>query len=294
MMITIALGLFQVKAQESKPMDWQGHRGCRGLYPENTISAMIAAIQLGVTTLELDVVITKDQQVVLSHEPFMAHEISTSPEGKHHGPDIEQQFNIYQMNYEEVKRWDVGLKPHPRFPEQVKIPAYKPLLSELIDSVECFIRKHNLPPVQYNIETKCIPEGDLIFHPKPSEFIDLLWKVIREKNIHQRVTVQSFDKRTLLYCRKQKLPFRLSYLLEESDTKTIRRQIAALGFKPDIVSPEFSRIDRHYVRYCHNKGIKVIPWTVNDPAAISRLIEMDVDGIISDYPNLFLDFRNFN
>ena len=101
--------------------DKQGHRGCRGLMPENTIPAMLHALELNVTTLELDVVITKDKQVVLSHEPFFNHEITTKPDGALVAEAEEKSLNIYQMTFEEVKRFDVGTRPHPRFPLQKKL-----------------------------------------------------------------------------------------------------------------------------------------------------------------------------
>ncbi|MEY5069122.1 MAG: hypothetical protein RLZ47_984 [Bacteroidota bacterium] len=276
-----------MSAQPKKNVDFQGHRGCRGLYPENTLRAMVEALKLGVTTLEMDVVITKDKQVVLSHEPFMAHEIATSPEGSYLNVGNEKIFNIYQMDYVELKKWDVGLKPHPRFPSQYKIPAQKPLLSEVIDSVEHYISQHGLQPVQYNIETKSEPDGDDIFHPKPQEFVSLLMNVLREKKVLDRVIIQSFDKRTIQIIHRQRIPVKLSYLLEDSDISTVANQIKALGFKPDIISPEFSKIDAAYVKYCHRRKMKVIPWTVNDSTEISRLLAAGVDGIISDYPNLF-------
>ncbi|HLF45012.1 MAG TPA: glycerophosphodiester phosphodiesterase family protein, partial [Chitinophagaceae bacterium] len=146
--------------------DIQGHRGCRGLMPENTIAAMYKAIDLGVTTLEMDVVITKDNKVIVSHEPWMEKEITTRPDGTYILSTFESmQLNIYKMDYEEVKTYDVGMKPHPRFPKQHKLKAIKPLLSDLIDSVEHYLSKNNLPKVQYNIETKSLPAGDIKFHP---------------------------------------------------------------------------------------------------------------------------------
>src|SRR5688500_3464035 len=111
--------------------DKQGHRGCRGLMPENTIAAMLKAIDLGVTTLETDIAITKDKQPILSHEPFFNHEITTKPDGSFVTEAEEKSLNIYKMDYEQVKSFDVGLKPHPRFPHQQKIKAIKPLLEEM-------------------------------------------------------------------------------------------------------------------------------------------------------------------
>src|SRR4029077_9698263 len=142
---------------DSGVFDKQGHRGCRGLMPENTIPAMIKALNLGVTTLEMDVVITKDKKVVLSHDQWFAEEITTKPDGSYMGPREERKFNIYWMTYEDVKTFDVGMKPHPRFPQQQKFKAVKPLLADLIDSVQQYMSTSKRPFPYYNIETKCLP-----------------------------------------------------------------------------------------------------------------------------------------
>ena len=154
--------------------DKQGHRGCRGLMPENTIPAMLYAIDLGVTTLEMDVVISKDGKIVLSHEPFFNHEISTKPDGTYIEESEEKNYNIYQMNYDEVKTLDVGLKPHPRFPHQQKMKAHKPLLSDLVDSLNENMKTRRRGLFYYNIETKTNPATDNIFHPGPEEFVEKL------------------------------------------------------------------------------------------------------------------------
>ncbi len=117
--------------------------------------------------------------------------------------------------------------------------------------------------------------------------METVLKVITEKQILDRVIIQSFDKRTLQWLHQQNVPVKLSYLLEKSEISILKDQLKALGFKPDIISPEFSNIDAAYVRYCHRKKIKVVPWTVNEENEIKRLIDLEVDGIISDYPNLF-------
>jgi glycerophosphoryl diester phosphodiesterase len=177
--------------------DKQGHRGCRGLMPENTIAAMRTALDLGVTTLEMDVVITKDKKVILSHEQWFGEEITTKPDGTYIGPREERKFNIYWMTYEQVKTFDIGMKPHPRFPQQKKMKAVKPLLSDVIDSVNESMKTRRRPFPYYNIETKSDPEFDGVFQPKPDEFIELLMAVIKEKGIEDLVIIQSFDFRTL-------------------------------------------------------------------------------------------------
>ncbi len=271
--------------------DKQGHRGCRGLMPENTIPAMLHAMELNVTTLELDVVITKDKQVVLSHEPFFNHEISTAKYGTYATSPIteanEKSFNIFQMTYEDTKRFDVGLKPHPRFPQQKKVAAQKPLLRDLFDSVAVYLQSHNRPQPYFNIETKCLPATDGIFHPKPEEFVELLMAVIKEKKIEQWVIIQSFDFRTLQYLHQHYPHIKTAMLIEDDDKRGIEKQMEALGFVPTIYSPHYSLVNKELISYCYYRKIKVIPWTVNTKQEIEQLKTMGVDGIISDYPDLF-------
>ena len=267
--------------------DKQGHRGCRGLMPENTIPAMIMALDLGVTTLEMDVVITKDKQVLLSHEPWFAQEISTKPDGKHMGPREERKFNIYWMTYEDVKTFDVGLKPHPDFPDQQKIKVVKPLLRDLIDSVRYYMMTSKRSFPYFNIETKTSPGFDGVFQPAPAEFIELLMAVIKEKGISEYVTIQSFDFRTLQYLHQHYPGIRTAMLVEGIDDRTMKEQVKALGFTPTIYSPAYQLVNAGLVNKCHDMGMQVIPWTVNDKAKIEEFRALGVDGIITDYPNLF-------
>lgn len=267
--------------------DKQGHRGCRGLMPENTVPAMIHALNLGVTTLEMDVVITKDKKVILSHEPWFGREITTKPDGTFMGEREERMYNIYWMPWEQTKTFDVGMKPHPRFPNQKKMKVTKPLLSEVIDSVNKEMMYRRRPPLHYNIETKSNPDGDGVFHPKPDEFVELLMGVIREKGIQDYVIIQSFDYRTLQYLHEKYPNIRTAMLVEDYDKRSLEEQLKRLGFTATIYSPHYSQVNAALIRQCHEKGMKLIPWTVNDKAKISELKKMGVDGIITDYPDLF-------
>lgn len=267
--------------------DKQGHRGCRGLMPENTIGAMETALGLGVTTLEMDVVITKDKKVVLSHDQWFSEEITTKPDGTYISPGEERKFNIYWMTYEDVKTFDVGMKPHPRFPRQQKIKAVKPLLADVIDSVNESMKTRRRPFPYYNIETKSDPEFDGVFHPKPDEFVELLMGVIKEKGIEDHVIIQSFDFRTLQYLHLHYPAIKTAMLIEDFDKRSLDEQVKALGFIPTIYSPAQELVNEKLVKNCHKQNMKVIPWTVNDKLSIDKLKQMGVDGIISDYPNLF-------
>jgi glycerophosphoryl diester phosphodiesterase len=267
--------------------DKQGHRGCRGLMPENTIPAMLKALDFGVTTLEMDAIVTKDGQVILSHEPFFNHEITTKPDGSFIDEKDERSFNIYQMTYAEVKRFDVGMKPHPRFAQQQKMKAVKPRLADMFDSVFRYMMTMRRPVPLYNIETKCLPATDNIYHPEPGPFVELLMKVIMEKGMEKYVTIQSFDFRSLQYLHQHYPDMQTAMLIEDDDKASFEEQLKKLGFTASIYSPHYSLVTPELVKQCHAKNMRLIPWTVNDKNEIERLKEMDVDGIISDYPNLF-------
>ncbi|MDI3321785.1 glycerophosphodiester phosphodiesterase [Pinibacter soli] len=265
--------------------DLEGHRGGRGLMPENTIPAMLHAIDLGVTTLEMDVVFTKDMQPILSHEPFFNHDITTKPDGSFVTEKEQRSLNIYTMNYDSVKRYDVGLKPHPKFPEQKKMPAVKPLLTDVIDRVETYLKKNKKKKVFYNIETKTNKATDNIYHPEPAAFVDALMLVLIQKKITSRVIIQSFDFRTLEYLKTHYPSMKTALLIEDYDKKTFKEQLALAGFKPTIYSPAYKLVTRKLVEDCHSKNIKVIPWTVNDKAIYDSLVAKRVDGVITDYPD---------
>jgi glycerophosphoryl diester phosphodiesterase len=267
-------------------LDIQGHRGCRGLMPENTIPAMIKAVELGVTTLEMDVVITKDKKVILSHDPFFSSDITTKPDGSYISENEERHFNIYEMTYAEVASFDVGLKAHPGFPEQQKMQAVKPLLAQVIDAAEAKARALKKSPPCYNIETKSNASTDNVFHPSPGEFVDLLVAVIDEKQITERVTIQSFDIRTLQYLYSKRPGISTALLVEDYDDKPYVQQLQELGFKPTSYSPHYSHVTKDLIAECKKEGVKVIPWTANSKSTILKLIEIGVDGIITDYPNL--------
>lgn len=294
--LPISLFVFLMSCSDTKNMqrsiqantfDKQGHRGCRGLMPENTLPAMIKALDLGVTTLEMDAVITKDKKVILSHDTWFAKDITTRPDGSYMGEREERKFNIYWMTYEQVKTFDVGLKPHPRFPKQEKMAAVKPLLTEVIDAAEAHAAQSRRPLPFYNIETKTDPQFDGVFHPKVEEFVDLLMADIIQKKIEARVIIQSFDFRTLQYLHKKYPAIKTAMLIEAGDKRDLAEQLHDLGFTPTIYSPAFEIVNENLVKKCHQQKIRVIPWTVNEKEKIEDLKKLGVDGIISDYPDLF-------
>lgn len=261
--------------------DLQGHRGARGLAPENTLQAFRKALDIGVNTLELDVVVSKDKQVVVSHEPWMNADICHLPQGKFIQKSKEKEFNIYQMTYEEVKTFDCGSKFNPDFPEQNLESSYKPLLKEVLNMAEGISKNHG-KKINYNIELKSSSDGDDIFHPKPQSFVKLVMNILQSETKLRQVNLQSFDFRILRELHKVYPNLSLAALVYKSNLETA---LSDLGFIPDIYSPYYPLVNKQVVQKAHEKGIKVIPWTVNELDSMNRLLKMGVDGIITDYPD---------
>jgi glycerophosphoryl diester phosphodiesterase len=284
-----------LNAQTPRTYDLQGHRGCRGLLPENTIPAFLKALDLGVNTLEMDVVISKDGQVVVSHEPYFSAEISTKPDGQPVTKAEQKSLNLYQMPYAAIARFDVGLRGNARFPEQQKQQAIKPLLREVIAAAEAWRVAHPGRSFGYNIELKSEPDEYGISQPQPGTFCQLVNTVLTEAKLDPaRLVIQSFDFAVLQAWNGQTgsgvstaagplLPVRLAALVE--NIRSVDHNLEKLGFKPAIYSPYFQLISRDSIEKLHQQGIKVIPWTVNNPADMRRMLEMGVDGLITDYPD---------
>lgn len=282
LLLVFVVSFFGV-VQPPRNFDIEGHRGCRGLMPENSIPAFLKAVELGVNTLELDVVVSQDRQLVVSHDHFFAADFTLDPEGKRILPEQQTEHNLFRMNYAEIKKYDVGSIGNPKFPEQAKVKTYKPLLSEVFKETQKYIKEHRLPQVRYNVETKSAPAGDNINHPAPAVFARLLYDEIIKNKMQQHVTIQSFDVRTLQEFKKYPVKLPLGLLVENQDG--VQRNIERLGFQPDVYSPHFRLVDEQTVTYCREKGIKIVPWTINEISDLERMKKFDLDGVITDYPD---------
>ncbi|WP_183560726.1 glycerophosphodiester phosphodiesterase family protein [Mucilaginibacter sp. SP1R1] len=269
-----------LKAQQK--FDTEAHRGGRALMPENTIPAMLNGVRLGAQTLELDCHITADGKVMVSHDPFMSSIIMLKPDGSEISKAEEKEYVLYKMPYDSIRRFQEGVKQHPNFPDQKQVKTYKPLLADLIDSVENYVKENHLKPVYYNMETKSQPEGDNILNPVPDVFVKLLMEVITEKKITDRVIIQSFDPRTLQVLHQQWPKMKTAFLTQ---TGSYEDNIKTLGFTPTILSPEFKIVNEAMVKAAHKNRVKVLPWTVNNEADMKALAVLGVDGLISDYPD---------
>jgi glycerophosphoryl diester phosphodiesterase len=279
--------LFISQTIMAQTFDIQGHRGCRGLMPENSIPAFLKALELGVTTLELDVVISKDGQVVVSHEPYFNPEISIDPDGK--PVPKTPVINLYQLNYSDIKRYDCGSNGNPNFAEQKKTKVYKPLLLEIIEVCERYRVEKKLPLFGYNIEIKSEEKEYDLSQPKPAVFSDLVHQIFIQSGIKpERITLQSFDFNVVKHWNKkimagQYKKVKIAALV--ANMKGIEANLKDLGFKPDIYSPYYKLLSAEKVAELHQKGIKVIPWTVNTLSEMQEIKAMGVDGLITDYPD---------
>jgi glycerophosphoryl diester phosphodiesterase len=261
--------------------DWQGHRGARGLYPENTIHGMKEALKYPIDTLELDVVISKDDKVIVSHEPWMSEEICFDLKGV---PVQEKKINLYKLNYAEIKKYDCGSKIHPRFPMQRKQVEHKPLLKELLLETEKEMMASGRM-LNYSVEIKSGLEDERDgFQPEYQKFSELVLKDIQAILPNNRFIIQSFDWRVLKYIRTAYPQVHLVALRETP--YEVNNIFSELGFVPDIFSPDWNLLSSPDVAFLHKNKVKVIPWTVNSVEAMKKVIAMGVDGIITDYPNL--------
>ncbi|MBF9255452.1 glycerophosphodiester phosphodiesterase [Pontibacter sp. 172403-2] len=264
----------------------EGHRGTRGLMPENTIPAMKKAVDVGANVLEMDVQISKDGQVMVAHDPYINRNFALLPDGGEIPEEDARRYILHQMDYADIRRFDVGSKYYSSFPEQKKMPAYIPLLGELIDSVEQYTAAKGLPDVIYNIEIKANPEYDGVYQPEPQELIRLVMDVVNKKQLDNRFYIQSFDVRQIQEVHRQYPQVVIGFLTSDNKA-SFEDNIRKIGFAPQIYSPAYKLATSSLIEKCHEQGIKFVPWTVNTLEEMKELKAMGVDGIITDYPNLF-------
>ena len=260
----------------AKNFNWQGHRGCRGIMPENSIEGFIHALHFPVKTLELDVVLSKDFTVVVSHEPWFSDEICNCVGLK--------EKNLFRLTYEEIKAIPCGLKFTHRFPEQQKLRVFKPSLKEVVEAVKKHCESTGLPLPLFNIELKSKPEWDNIYIPNTDTFVQTVHQTIVSLGIGNLTTIQSFDQRILNAFQSMNTNVQIAFLTESPEDPLLQLQV--LKHLPEIYSPYYKTVVSKDVYNLHKLGVKVIPWTVNDTASMHALIDLGVDGIITDYPNL--------
>lgn len=272
-----------------------GHRGARGIYPENTLQGFLYAAGLGLDGIELDVVISKDNKVVVSHEPWMNPKTCTKPNLSK--VSFLRRKNLYRMNYSIIKQYDCGLRGHPDFEQQKKIAAYKPLLTEVIQQVEEALEKANShepiansnkkPIYIIEIKSRWITDNEL--HPPPEDFVNLVLDELKPFGINDRILIQSFDMRPLNIIHKNNPGIMLGMLVRSP--RIIRRRMKTLTFTPHTCGTYYKPTTERWVKYIHALGMKSWVWTENEKADMATHIKMGVDGIITDYPERGLDAR---
>lgn len=270
--------------------DWQGHRGARGLAPENTIPSFLKALELPVKTLELDVVISADSQIIVSHDPWMSPAICRFTNGKEIDTTAEFSYNIYKMTYKEISQFDCGGKENKRFPNQEKIAVSKPTLKMVVDAVKEYCEKKALQMPYFNIELKARPEWDGHFTPNPQRYTEFVIKEIKSLGLMEKTCIQSFDIRVLQEVHRL-CPELITAFLVEDNFKGLPAHLEELGFTPSIFSPDYTILSKELVNQAHQLAMQVIPWTVNDIETMKELIDLGVDGIITDYPNLINELK---
>jgi glycerophosphoryl diester phosphodiesterase len=264
--------------------DIQGHRGCRGLYPENTVEGFIKAMELGVTTLEMDIVLSHDNKLVVSHEAYMRAQICTLNATSIIDSTNEKQYNIYQLNYDSIAKYDCGTKPYARFPNQQKTTEHKPLLHQVLLAVVQYCTTHNVAIPCFNIEIKTELGNNYTFNPAPNIVAQKLYNELHKLRMLKTVTIQSFDVRALQAMKRIDAQVPIALLVENK--LSLEQNIAQLRFMPQIYSCNYQLATKELIANAHQRNIKVIPWTVNDTATMQQLIHNGVDGIITDYPNI--------
>lgn len=263
-----------------------GHRGCRGLLPENTLGSFKKAIKLGVQAIELDIVVSGDNQIVVSHEPFMSQTTCLKPDGSQLTSIDDKQYNLYQMSYPEIKKFDCGLKVHPRFLNQKKQTAYKPLLHEVIESCEVFIKNNSFTSISYIIEIKSNSMYYEVFYPSPKAYVSLVLKAIDKYDFKDRIVLKSFDVAILNELKKQQPELKISLLINRQEV--ISEKLKQLNFTPQLLGVYFELLNKEIVAKYQNLKFQVHAWTVNELPDIERIQSYGVDGIITDYPNRLL------
>ncbi|MBB4078134.1 glycerophosphoryl diester phosphodiesterase [Lewinella aquimaris] len=260
--------------------DWQGHRGARGLLPENTIPSFLRALSYPeVVTLELDVVIAADDRVIVSHDPFMEAEICLTPAGE----EITEVISLRKLTTDEIAAYDCGTRPHPRFPEQARRPARKPTLAAVFAAVDRYCVQQQRPSPRYNIELKYQSDWEPELVPDRKTLVDLVVADVLAWGKPELVNLQCFDPPTLAIIHEGYPGIQLAYL--DEDPGVVKRKMSKLGFVPVTYSPWEARLTRSIVAEAHSLGMRVVPWTVNEVPRMRELREMGVDGIITDYPN---------
>lgn len=264
-------------------MEIHGHRGARGVYPENTIEGFEYAIGLGVRAIELDLVVSADKELIVSHDPWMDATICKHPDGSEISCEEEKNLNLFKLSAKEIQAYKCGRRLDHEFPDQKEVLSYKPTFSELV-------KKTKSTNIFYNIEIKSEEDWYDHYCPSPIEYATLISQAITIHGLEKQCMIQSFDSMFLNAFHALRPDVRIGYLVENQ--LNIEGQLKELNFRPDYFNPNFQLLDESVVTSLHQKRILVLAWTVNEDKDIRHVIGLNVDGIISDYPQNVQEILN--
>ncbi len=282
---TVALSACATPRKPEEPkFHVEGHRGARAMRPENTLAAFKYALEAGVDVLELDLLVTKDNQLVIGHDAVLNREICLAPGGK----PIQKPVVVRATALKELQRHDCGSLVHPRFPTQVaqpgeRMPSFDEFLAWLASDPNPHARV-----VRLNVEAK-LDEKHPKLYPTPQLFAKLILKALRKHSVLDRTTLQSFDFRILRLLREIEPKIRTAALLEERPSRPLLE--VANAVKVQVISLNERWLTQRDVLMLHKAGLQVVPWTANTPELWQRLADYGVDGIITDDPVGLMAFR---
>lgn len=268
--------LYQFALAQVHEVEIYGHRGFRGKYPENSLIGFQKAIELGITGIELDVVVNKNKELVISHEHFFQKEFCFDSLGKE--IQKEKENIIYKLTQEQISKFDCGSKYHAAFPNQLKIKTTKPLFQD-------FINTTNLQNVILLFEVKSNPKEYGISQPEPKEYCEIILNELKNYPFKTNVRIMSFDNQILEELHKLDSTFPLIYLtyLPKSPTYFLKE----LSFTPFALGMFYPTINKRKVEKLHKVNVKLFAWTVNSTSYLEKFQKIEVDGVITDFPDLF-------
>lgn len=271
----------------AKDFEIQAHRGARAFFPENSVQAFCHAATLGVRVVELDLVVSKDHEIVVSHDPWLAAPLCSDPQGEPLSPEDQWRYIIYAMPYADIATFDCG-RPHPSFPQQARIITNKPLLTTVFREVDAFMASVGMSgSMLYNLEIKSWPDKDGLFHPPPAPYAKLVVQLVEKAGLSSRVRIQSFDERVVREAWRLNPALCYGLLIDhKNNAEDIQRLLTKAGFLPAYLNPHYSLVEHELTDLLHERGIRMIPWTVNAPEAMVAMQQIGADGIITDYPEL--------
>jgi glycerophosphoryl diester phosphodiesterase len=264
-----------------------GHRGARGLYPENTLYGFKKCLDNNLSGFELDVVVSKDRQLIVSHEPWMNYKYCSHPKGIPITENNQKTFNLFHLTKDQIQKFDCGSKFNPDFPHQTLKPCKKPTLKEVFKQ----FNQSKIENISIQIELKSFKEWYGIFQPHPEEYTELVFnlcnKIKLNNKLNQQLLIKSFDDKLLNLLYKKNPNISMGFLIDNN--KSIKNNLDLLSFKPKYYNLEQSKITKKIVDELKERHIKITPWTVNTIKDASRLEKMGVNALITDYPNLFTE-----